>query len=582
MKSYLAELRKIVHREYDHQIREILAGWKKPLAERIAQGKAIGRISIRAVNSPYAELSCPINLSKFRPGEYLILHRGNPEGENTYRCRLDRDQDTRLIIKQGWSTRFDHHLQGNGWILDWQTMDLRKYVLEALDQLADDSPRSDRILRILQGRSLPEYASLDSRRVQKISSRARFNTSQEEAFQKALAARNYHLIQGPPGTGKTYLLAWLAVTLARQGQRVLITAFTHRAINNALRKIGRLGQCNRVAKIGQTYRAADLKWADGQIPNYEYVDQCPFLDAQGAILGGTCFSLRTSRLSGVEFDTVIFDEAGQLPLTLAATGMLVGDRYLFIGDHQQMAPIITAEHDQDWVTRSVFETLFHHDPGTMLDITYRMNEEINRFPSQRFYDGKLEPAPEAAGRTLSLQGNLGKYAQYLEPHPSSIFIEVDHPGDSMRSEAEADLAAGIAAEAVRRGLPETEIAVVAPYRAQGRLIRNALDKLGVEVGGEAVVVDTVERIQGQQRDVIIFSLTTSDPEHAAERADFYFQPNRLNVAITRPRVKRIVIGDPGLFRAAEYAPKYREWVENFKGLWENSQVFSFISEIKKE
>ena len=74
-------------------------------------------------------------------------------------------------------------------------------------------------------------------------------------------------------------------------------------------------------------------------------------------------------------------------------------------------------------------------------------------------------------------------------------------------------------------------------------------KLGIEPGGDGVMVDTVERIQGQERDVIIVSLTTSDPDHAAQRADFYFQPNRVNVAITHPRVKRIVIGSPNLFDA---------------------------------
>jgi DNA replication ATP-dependent helicase Dna2 len=210
----------------------------------------------------------------------------------------------------------------------------------------------------------------------------------------------------------------------------------------------------------------------------------------------------------------------------------------------------------------------------MLKTTYRMNEEINRYPSQRFYEGKLTPASSAAHRTLSLNGRPGTYADFLEPAPSSIFVEVDHVQNGMRSEQEARIAAGIVQEALQRGLSETEIAVVAPYRAQVRLIRNALYRMGVEVGGEAVVVDTVERIQGQERDIIIFSLTTSDPGHAAERADFYFQPNRLNVAITRPRKKRIVIGNPRLLDPALYPADHRAWVEHFQGLYQDSATIS--------
>ena len=572
MDSYISALLNFTNKEYDSQVSDVLEMWDQSLAERLAHGVAVSGIQVDAVDPPYAQLRCPVNLSKFRVGDYLILHRGDPRGDLSYKCRLDQDRDTLLRVRQGYHVTFDRRLRGNGWILDRQMMDLRKYIKEALVQLDDGSSRSRRVLDILKGGVQPRYRSLNPERWKPVADQNQFNPSQREAFRKALAAENFHLIQGPPGTGKTYLLAWLADTLARQGQRVLITAFTHRAINNALRKIGRETGFGRVAKIGQQYRADDLTWKGGKIPNYEYGDQCPYHAEEGVILGGTCFSLRTNRLKGVHFDTVIFDEAGQIPLTLAAAGMLVGDRYLFIGDHKQMAPIITAEHDQVWVTRSVFETLFKHAPGTMLEVTYRMNEEINRYPSRRFYGGKVKPSQNAKDRVLNLRGKPGKYGRFLGPSPASLFIQVDHPEEGMRSEEEAQIAAGIVREAVRRGLPEAGIAVVAPYRAQVRLIRNALLEYGIEMGGQAVVVDTVERIQGQERDVIIFSLTTSDPEHAAERADFYFQPNRLNVAITRPRVKRIVIGDHRLFDAADHAPAYREWVEKFKGLWEDSEV----------
>jgi len=370
-------------------------------------------------------------------------------------------------------------------------------------------------------------------------------------------------------------LAHLAVALAQQGERVLVTAFTHRAINNALRKIIKDTGFKRVAKIGQSWRADDLTWDNGVVSNFEYFESSPFeVKGSGYILGGTCFAVRTRRLSDVQFDTIIFDEAGQVPLPLAAAGMLAGQRYIFIGDHKQMSPVIVAEHKPEWVAQSVFEHLFEATPGTMLTTTYRMNSEINAYPNQHFYGGQLHPSPQAENRTLNLSGRPGQYGALLEPSPCAIFVAVDHSGRGMRAPEEADIAAGIVAEAVRRGLPPTEIAVVAPYRAQVRLIRDALRELNVEPSGKGVVVDTVERIQGQEREVIVFSLTTSDPGHAAQRADFYFQPNRLNVAITRPRVKRIVIGSPRLFDARPTETEHRRWVEHFRELYKASHVFN--------
>jgi DNA replication ATP-dependent helicase Dna2 len=317
-----------------------------------------------------------------------------------------------------------------------------------------------------------------------------------------------------------------------------------------------------------------LVWEGGAVPNYEYLSSSPFVPSdQGFILGGTCFAVRSSRLRDVLFDTVIFDEAGQVTLPLAVAGMLAGLRYIFIGDHKQMAPVVVAEHKPTWVARSVFENLFEVAPGTMLTTTYRMNAEINDYPSKRFYGGRLQPSSEARGRRLHLDGRAGPYGPLLDPSSSAVFVDVDHSGKGMRAPEEAEVAAGIVDEALNRGLDPSEIAVVAPYRAQVRLIREQLRARHVSQGESGIIVDTVERIQGQERDVIVISLTTSDPSHAAQRADFYFQPNRLNVAITRPRVKRIVLGSRSLFDARPASVEHRRWVEHFRGLYESSRVF---------
>jgi DNA replication ATP-dependent helicase Dna2 len=573
MESYIQTLQGFVNREYDAQTAQVLDMWRQPLGGRVGDGEAITDVEIVRVQHPFAWLRCRENLSKFRPGDVLRLNRGNPFDSPYYTCELEEDQGTNLVVRAGFQVNFFGLGPGRGWVLDREIVDIRFLLQGTLNQLADGSPHSQKVLSILQGRARPQFDPQAARYAEKLTSRLRLDASQTEALGKALSSQNFYLIQGPPGTGKTYVLAFMAVALAQQGERVLITAFTHRAINNALRKIVKVTGFNRIAKIGQYQRADDLEWEDGSVPNYERLTDSPYgPNDAGFIVGGTCFAVRTQRLCDVFFDTVIFDEAGQVTLPLAAAGMLAGRRYVFIGDHKQMAPVIVAEHKPRWVAHSVFEHLFETVPGTMLTTTYRMNAEVNAYPSQRFYGGRLHPSPEARNRSLQLGGGAGSFGILLQPSPSAIFVTVNHSGRGMRAPEEAAIAAGVVAEAVRRGLSPTEIAVVAPYRAQVRLIRDALRKLNIEPDNDGVVVDTVERIQGQERDVIIVSLTTSDPAHATQRAEFYFQPNRLNVAITRPKVKRIVLGNPRLFTAKPADPEHRRWVDHFRGLYEASHV----------
>ncbi len=577
MNSFFDALHRFVDRECNTQIQTVKALWAQSISQRVAQGEAIADVRVESVEPLFAHLSFSENLSKFRPGDTVRLNRGRPDQLPSYAVRIEAERNDGLTVRAGYKTRFDTLEPGSGWALDREIFDMRRLLHEALYDLQTlATPGTLHVADILQGNVEPSFEAVRRRKAVELAGQAHLDGSQAEAFVRAYAARDYDLIQGPPGTGKTYLLAHLATALARDGQRVLVTGFTHRAISNALRKIAQTTGYVPVAKIGQPWRAGDLTWEDGSVPNFMTYEafQCgmPVPRGRGIILGATCFALRSSRLSGVHFDTVIFDEAGQVTLPLAVAGMLAASRAIFIGDHQQLAPVVVAEHDPPWVASSVFEHLVDTARGTMLTTTYRMNEELTDFPSRAFYGGRLTPSDGARQRRLHLGGQPGPFARFLAPTPCSIFAVVKGANHGMRAPEEARLAAGIVAEALERGLPPNEIAVVAPYRAQVRLIRAALRERGVEPADDGVIADTVERIQGQEREVILFSLTTSDADHAARRADFLFQPNRLNVAITRPRVKRIVIGDPCLFDAQPSDPRHRAWVDTFRSLYDASHI----------
>lgn len=575
--EFINSLKRFVNLEYDTQARQIQELWQQPLAARVAEGEAITGIEVIEARMDRAVLRCTDNLSKFRTPDALRLHKGDPASDLAFNCTLDEERGNGLVILPGYGEIFEGLRPGSdaNWILDRAVVDVRHILIQALDALAASKSRSAEILGMFEGTYLPSFDSQREADAEKLA--VGLGGNQREAFIRAYSTQNYYLIQGPPGTGKTWVLAHLATALAKSGERVLITAFTHRAINNALLKIARTTKYDRLMKIGERGYADDLT---GIVPNYEKFTDSPYAldllkpDVPGLIIGATSFSARSKRLKDIPFDTIIFDEAGQVTLPLAIAGMLSGKRFIFIGDHQQMSPVITAEHPQEWVTQSVFETLFNHAPGTMLDVTYRMNAEINQFPSSRFYGGKLRSADDSASQRLILSRPPERFAELLDPNEPCVFVEIPHTNRQMRSPEEAEIAAGIAAEALACGIPPQEIAIVAPYRAQGRLIRQQLfSQLGTSnPAWEQIVVDTVERIQGQERDLVIISLTTSDPAHAAAVANFYFQPNRLNVAITRPRVKRIVLGSPTLFEANPKDAKYAAWVENFRALYQESKI----------
>lgn len=579
-RQILAGLLDFIDLEQDTQNKRIQDLWEKSVAERVAEGEAIHNITVVGFDKyGNALLKCPINVSKFRILDALRLSRGNPQSGPVFPCTLFRDNGDELIVKPGYNSSFHGLKPGPGWVLDRGVVDVRWLQKEAIRELGGSPKVLDYLLGILRGTIESDYnlraAEQTSRQAQ---SQWGFNPSQAEAFARAYHTNNYYVIQGPPGTGKTRVLAQLAAELARQGQLVMVTSFTHRAINNALRKIAQDTSFPNVFKVGDPQRAVDLKWDSGQVHNIERFDTLKYADdlidsrEEGLIIGATCFAPRTRRLRGINFDTIIFDEAGQVTLPIAIMAMLAGNRFVFIGDHKQMAPVIVAEHKDEWVTASVFETAFRHSPGTMLDTTYRMNEEINQFPSQRFYNGKLRCAPSAAGRQFQLPKPPSRFQTALSTEHASIFINVPHQRNGMRSEEEAAVVADLVAEALRCGLPPSEMAVISPYRAQGRLIRTTLQKMDIDLPKEEIariVVDTVERIQGQERQMIIISLATSDPAHASARADFYFQPNRLNVSITRPKTKRIIVGSPFLLTAQPESGKHQRWVSHFRALYES-------------
>jgi DNA replication ATP-dependent helicase Dna2 len=224
---------------------------------------------------------------------------------------------------------------------------------------------------------------------------------------------------------------------------------------------------------------------------------------------------------------------------------------------------------------SIFNYLAGRGNETMLNITYRLNEELTEWPSRTFYGNELKPSEEAAGRRLQISDRASRWDFVLDPAASAVFLDLCHRNNTVRSRREADIAVEIILALLHHGIAASEVGVVTPYRAQSRLIRSLLRRNVTDHSiCDQVVVDTVERMQGQEKEVIILSFTSSSPAFIKQMADFLFQPQRLNVAVTRPRTKLILIGSHHIFDAEFDDPDEAKSIALFKSLIDDCLQFS--------
>ncbi len=515
----LQRLKTFIRHEYETQRYELEMQWAQPLPQRIRQSNAIEALSLQSLKGNALKMGCQKNDSRFRDGDLLVLHRGNAKGPETIQCILDYDDETSLdlLITDGKPFLLKEHPKG--WIADESMLDLSSMFLNALDQVSDTLRGREFILPLISGDLAPNIDYARYERAWEAAQVEGLNETQCEALANAYASDLAYLIQGPPGTGKTYVLAHLARLLVADGFRVLVTALTHRAINNALNKIYEQDPALPLCKMGQEGAARD-----SLPPNFRNFTEADFAYSEGGyIVGATPFATRSQRLPNVEFDIVIFDEASQITLPLTIMGMLAGERYVFIEDDRQLPPVVSAGATEIGCT-SIFGYLNGCGYETMLEVTYRLNDKLNAWPSKTFYENRLRPAPEEATRKLEFAAISDPWGFALAPEHPAVYLDLGHRNATVRSRQEAEVVVELIQSLMRVAIHPRQIGVIAPFRAQGRAYRKLLRQvMPSEEALKELVVDTVERMQGQEREVMIVSMTTSNPSFAGRLAKFYFQ-----------------------------------------------------------
>ncbi|MBM4061414.1 MAG: hypothetical protein FJ265_10035 [Planctomycetes bacterium] len=536
-------LRFLAREERDEQRshRELRA---QPVELRVLEGECIQHAEYLGADGPAHVFAVADNGSKFRPGDTLVAGDGlDLEGGVPFVCGAYDAAAGRLELEpDAFARGAANGLEvGRAYVIDRRPLGLQGRLRDAV--LAAFG--SSRLAAVLQGAHEPQRDGGRHERARQRLLAAGMNPAQVEAGAAAIATESLCLVQGPPGTGKTRLLAQVVALLCAAGCRIAVSAFTHRAVDNALLAIRRLAPELPLCKLDSSSNDGreELQRANVQLADARRVR----LPGKGVVVAGTCFQLAKLQ-EGYRFHYTVFDEAGQLPIPHALPGMLRAQRWLFFGDHAQLPPVVTTSRADRDASVSIFEHLHRFYGALLLDTTYRMNEGVCRVVSDSFYGGRLRADAGAAARRLPFAPG-GRLDEVLDPERPVVWLRIDHQQPGHRSTEEAHAVADLVEDLVRRHrVPPGEIAVIAPFRAQVRLLRSAIQHRNLP-GSDALVVDTVERIQGQEREVVVVSLTAGDPHEVRSRGAFHLSANRLNVALSRARTKAVLVASAHAFRA---------------------------------
>jgi predicted RecB family nuclease len=351
---------------------------------------------------------------------------------------------------------------------------------------------------------------------------------------------SYLFVQGPPGSGKTWSGARAALALMRAGQRVGVTALSHKAIHKFLDDL-------EEAALEEGYDFRGRKKGSGE-GRYEgrFVDCTDgneaMLDDELQLLAGTSWLFAREELDQ-HVDTLFVDEGGQFALADAIAVGTAARNLVLLGDPNQLPQVSQGSHPPG-AEASVLGHLLGDDEtvppdrGLFLEHTWRLRPEVNAYVSQTFYEGRLEPAAVTSTRSIA----AGNGVRFLAvPHQAHSQASPEEAA-AVRAEIERLLGTPYVEDGVERPLAHEDFIVVAPYNAHVRLLREELP--------EAVRVGTVDKFQGQQATVSFFAMASSSGEDVPRGLDFLFSRNRLNVAVSRARCLAYVVASPRLLETS--------------------------------
>lgn len=479
--------------------------------------------------------------------------------------------------------------------------------------------RSAQLRDVLLGDRLPEFSEPEAVAADGL------NLPQQQAVQFALGARDVALIHGPPGTGKTTAIVALILAAVARGEQVLACAPSNVAVDNIFERLiaaragaVRLGHPARVLpelrahtldllveqhedvrlarklvkqamglfrQAGRTTRArpapgarqqlrqeARAMLADARRMEIQAVDHV--LDS-ASILCATTTGLDSEVIGARRFDLAVIDEACQSVEPGCWIPLLRCDRLVLAGDHCQLPPtVISQQAAAEGLGISLFERLMAQHGESIarrLTVQYRMHEAIMRFSSAEFYEGQLLADESVRCHVLcDLPGIVAapwteSPLEFIDTAGASFDEELEPDGQSRLNRQEAALVVRKVQQLLAAGLRAADIAVIAPYAAQVRALREQLGERGLEI-------DSVDGFQGREKEAVVISLVRSNPQG---EIGFLGDVRRMNVAMTRARRKLLIVGDSATLGRHPFYRRALDYFEScgaYRSVWEEDEV----------
>lgn len=398
------------------------------------------------------------------------------------------------------------------------------------------------------------FASIDTKIIDAKIQSINLSEAQKRIVTKACDLPSFLGIQGPPGTGKSFVLSVIADVLYSHKKKIVILSHTHQAVNNCLEEIHKQNSNIKLVKIGEKLKSKGLTSSVKTMSFTEFSSKKSKI-ADNTIIGMTIYSAILNlglRRNAINPNVILIDEAGQIPLSVGALiGYFGAGTNLFFGDDAQMPPIFHEELISDDLSVSVFQQIRKINPDYIdkLDLTYRMNKELTNIIGINFYrdlitqKSFLKSSAQSANKLIDVDliGADEFITRCLNKDNSLVVIEDELEDIPFKYEnyTQAQKIAVVVKYLNEKNYPIEQIAIVTPFRNQVNIIKKYLSEIGLTT---LPIVDTVERVQGITVDIVIFSVCTTDLNTLKSKKDFIFSPNRINVAISRARVKAIIFG----------------------------------------
>lgn len=498
----------------------------------------------------------------------------------------------------------------------------RKRERHALDKaMKADKDRLAELRDILLGAKAPRFENQTAGTFEALD--PGLNEEQRGAVSHALRSQDVAIIHGPPGTGKTTTLVEIIRQTVRRGERVLITAPSNLGVDNMIQKLVAVGE--KVVRIGHPARVMPELHPytlDQQVEKHEdarlarkmqkeaaglfrlahrYTRSPPpkgmkanlFQEARAlindarqlesraidrvldsaSIVAATLSGTDSFVLSRRRFDLVVIDEAGQSTEPASWIPLLKSNRLILAGDHQQLPPtVLSREALEGGYAKSMMERLNAIDSGLItkrLNMQYRMHEAIMNFSSGEFYDKGLIAFEGVKSRLLNdlsgfkaLQLGEGDHPiDFVDTAGAGYEEEVESDSGSRLNRQEANFVGRKIDVLLAAGLRGEDIAVISPYSAQVRLLRERFADPTLEI-------DTIDGFQGREKEAVIITLVRSNDD---QEIGFLKETRRMNVAMTRAKRYLLIIGDSATLSSDPFFQRmisYMEEIGAYRSIWE--------------